>query len=260
MLSVLSASSPARSLIGLREVEQVFGGMPALAATDLELRAGELIALLGPSGCGKTTLLRILAGLIQPTRGTVERPGVAVESGFIFQRPVLLPWRSALANTLLPVELRRRVTATDRDRAHDLLEMVGLKGFERSRPDQLSGGMQQRVALARALMLRPRILFLDEPFAALDEFTREDMNLELLRIFELKTELEASVIVTHSLEEAVFLADRVVVLSGRPGRVLDTVPVPLARPRTLEIKDEEVFHSCTAHLRHLLRSGVPSRR
>jgi NitT/TauT family transport system ATP-binding protein len=231
-----------------------------LSPIDLTLRSGEIVALLGPSGCGKTTLLRLLAGLLEPSAGTVERSAAADEAGFVFQRPVLLAWRSVMANTLLPVELKRRIGREDRERAQGLINLVGLQGFEQSRPAQLSGGMQQRVALARGLMLRPRVMFLDEPFAALDEFTREDMNLELLRIFEQEAELEASVLVTHSLEEATFLADRVVVLGGRPGEILEILPIPLSRPRTLEHKDEEVFHTCIAHLRRLLRSGAPSRQ
>jgi len=248
------------SLIQASGVRHSFGHREVLRTTDLTLREGELISLLGPSGCGKTTLLRILAGLLIPTAGTVSRSEDAHESGFVFQRPVLLPWRSALANTLLPVELTRRVRVEDRARAVSLLRTVGLAGFERAHPAQLSGGMQQRVALARGLMLRPRILFLDEPFASLDEFTREEMNLELLRIFEEEPDLKAGVIVTHSLEEAAFLSDRVIVLSGRPGEIVDVVGVPLPRPRTPDCKDQETFHSCISHLRQLLRSGAASPR
>lgn len=249
---------PVRNAVPLIEavgLAKSFGSVPVLEPTDLAVDHNEIVALLGPSGCGKTTLLRILAGLIEPTGGALSR--TSVESGFVFQRPVLLPWQSVIDNVLLPVTLHRRAKHGDIDRAHDLVNLVGLAGFAGHRPAQLSGGMQQRVALARAVIERPSILFLDEPFSALDEMTREDMNVELLRIFQVEPELQAAVLVTHSIEEAVFLADRVVVLSGRPGRVVDIIDVALPRPRVLDHKDSERFYTCLTHLRHLLRSGGP---
>jgi NitT/TauT family transport system ATP-binding protein len=249
-----TSTHPRDALVSVTGVGHSFGTVAALRPLDLRIEPGEIVALLGPSGCGKTTLLRLLAGLLEPTTGTVARqPNVG--TGFVFQRPVLLAWRSTLAHVLLPWELHGRPRAEGEARARALLELVGLGGFERHRPGQLSGGMQQRVAIARALIERPSVLFLDEPFSALDEMTREDMNVELLRVFEVEPELEAAVLVTHSIEEAAFLADRVVVLSGRPGTVLGTVETGLPRPRTLDHKDSERFVQCVAELRHLLRSS-----
>jgi NitT/TauT family transport system ATP-binding protein len=245
-------TAPLVEAVGL---SQSFGAVRVLEPTDLTIDRGEIVALLGPSGCGKTTLLRLLSGLLQPTAGDLRR--TTGDGGFVFQRPVLLPWRSTIDNVLLPVALHGRVRAPHRERAQRLLELVGLDGFAHHRPSQLSGGMQQRVALARAMIEKPAVLFLDEPFSALDEMTREDMNLELLRVFQMEPELEAAVLVTHSIEEAVFLADRVVVLSGRPGRVLDILTVDLPRPRVIDHKDNERFHACVAQLRRLLRSAAP---
>jgi NitT/TauT family transport system ATP-binding protein len=243
-------------LVEASGLEHAFGNDIVLEKIDLALMRGEILALLGPSGCGKTTLLRLLSGLLTPSGGRLERTRAAREAGFVFQRPVLLPWRNALDNVLLPVELHGRVRREDRERARELLSLVGLAGFERHRPAALSGGMQQRVALARSLIERPRVLFLDEPFSSLDEITREEMNLELLRIFEAAKDLEAAVLVTHSLEEAAFLADRIAVMGGRPGVVLALVDISLARPRRLEHKDSEEYTSCTARLRQLVRSAA----
>jgi NitT/TauT family transport system ATP-binding protein len=254
VLGTVGTNQPLIEAVGLAHS---YGPLAVLETTNLSIERDEIVALLGPSGCGKTTLLRILSGLIQPRTGLLHAR--TTDSGFVFQRPVLLPWRSAIDNVLLPVELHGRVRAADVDRARELLALVGLAGFDDHRPGQLSGGMQQRVALARALIERPTVLFLDEPFSALDELTREEMNLELLRIFQSEPELQAAVLVTHSIEEAAFLADRIVVLSGRPGRVLDIVPVDLPRPRVLEHKDSERFHACVAQLRRLLRSSAPPR-
>jgi NitT/TauT family transport system ATP-binding protein len=254
VLVTVGTNQPLIEVVGLAHN---FGPLAVLEPTDLRIECDEIVALLGPSGCGKTTLLRILSGLIQPRSGRLQ--ATTSNSGFVFQRPVLLPWRSAIGNVLLPVELHGHVRAADVDRARKLLALVGLAGFDDHRPAQLSGGMQQRVALARALIERPTVLFLDEPFSALDELTREEMNLELLRVFQSEPELQAAVLVTHSIEDAAFLADRIVVLSGRPGRVLDIVLVDLPRPRVLDHKDNERFHACVAQLRRLLRSSAPPR-
>jgi len=196
---------------------------------------GEFVSLLGPSGCGKTTLLRIVAGLISKTSGSIVVDGHEVtgpygDYGFVFQSPSLMPWRNVLDNVLFPMEVLKRRTPRAVARAHELLDLVGLGGFSRSRPHQLSGGMQQRVALCRALIHSPKLLLMDEPFGALDELTRLDMNDLLLRI---RAETQASVLfVTHSISEAVYLADKVLVFSRRPARVAAEITVSLPAPRT----------------------------
>jgi NitT/TauT family transport system ATP-binding protein len=227
------------------------GPVEALRDISFGVRRGELVALVGPSGCGKSTLLRLVAGLRPATSGQVAVDGRPVTRpipavGMVFQAPVLLKWRSVLDNVLLPVELAGLEPKRYRDRARDLLRLVGLGGFETKLPRELSGGMQQRASLCRALLLDPPLLLMDEPFGALDAMTRDEMNLELLRIWgeggggdgrERKTIL----FVTHSIPEAVFLADRVVVLSPRPGRVAGIRPVPLSRPRTVAARASADF-------------------
>jgi NitT/TauT family transport system ATP-binding protein len=227
------------------------GPVEALRDISFGVRRGELVALVGPSGCGKSTLLRLVAGLQPATSGQVAVDGRPVTRpipavGMVFQAPVLLKWRSVLDNVLLPVELAGLDRGRYRDRARDLLRLVGLGGFETKLPRELSGGMQQRASLCRALLLDPPLLLMDEPFGALDAMTRDEMNLELLRIWgeggeaggrERKTIL----FVTHSIPEAVFLADRVVVLSPRPGQVAGIRPVPLPRPRTFAARASADF-------------------
>jgi NitT/TauT family transport system ATP-binding protein len=214
------------------------------------------VTLVGRSGCGKSTLLRIVAGLLEPTSGSVTIDGAPVTAprrdvSVMFQRPALLPWRNVIDNVLLPVEIHRLDRRAYRRRAHDLLELVGLDAFATRRPWELSGGMQQRVALCRALVAEPRILLMDEPFAALDALTREELGLELQRIW---SEHRATILfVTHSIEEAVLLADRVVVMSARPGRIRRIVPVDLPRPRSLgESRRSEELHRRSAELHELL--------
>jgi NitT/TauT family transport system ATP-binding protein len=219
---------------------------PVVASDDasFQFEEGELITLLGPSGCGKTTLLRIVGGLIPKSAGSVVIAGREVtkpigDYGFVFQAPALMPWRNVLDNVLFPMEILKKNDAAARRHALELLELVGLSGFLSARPHQLSGGMQQRVALCRALVHRPRLLLMDEPFGALDELTRMEMNDLLLRI---RHETKASVLfVTHSISEAVYLSDKVIVFSKRPARVVKEMPIPLAYPRSQKVRFTSAF-------------------
>ncbi|MDW8369239.1 MAG: ABC transporter ATP-binding protein [Geminicoccaceae bacterium] len=220
------------------------GEVRALARLDLEVRPGEFLAILGPSGCGKSTLLRLVAGLLAPSEGRIEVGGVAVRGpvtrlGFVFQKPVLLPWRDVLGNVLVQLELRGRLPTDARERARALLHAVGLDGFEHAAPYELSGGMQQRAALARALVHDPPLLLMDEPFGALDALTREQLRIDLEELW-LATG-KTVLFVTHAIDEAVALADRVVVMGPRPGKIERIVPVPLARPRGLGARRDAAF-------------------
>ena len=227
------------------------GPVEALRNITLSVDRGELVALVGPSGCGKSTLLRIVAGLRPPTQGRVEVAGRAVTGpvaavGMVFQAPVLLHWRRTLENVLLPAELSGLDPRRYRERAEHLLCLVGLADFATRLPQELSGGMQQRASLCRALLLDPPLLLMDEPFGALDAMTRDEMNLELLRVWGEASETATSarktiLFVTHSIPEAVLLADRVVVMTPRPGRVAATFEVPLPRPRAMETRADPHF-------------------
>ena len=224
----------------------------ALSSVSFSAQHGEFICLLGPSGSGKSTLLRIIAGLVAPDRGRVLFDGMCLaepqrDIGFVFQSTNLMPWRTVLQNVLLPLEIAGPVGESERRKAVELLDLVGLHGFHNAYPRQLSGGMSQRVVLARTLIHAPRLLLLDEPFGALDAITRERLNLELLRIHE--RDAQTSVMVTHSIPEAVLLADRVLVLSERPGRLIADVPIPLSRPRTLAQTGTEHFARLTLAIR-----------
>lgn len=232
----------------------------ALGPVSLDVEAGEFVVLLGPSGCGKSTMLNIMAGLLPPTDGEIDVEGVPIEGvpasiGMMFQKAVLLPWRTVRDNILLPVEVARgrRAAKQARGRADELLDMVGLDGFADRYPNELSGGMQQRAAICRMLIDEPSILLLDEPFGALDEFTREHMNVQLL---DLTRRLGRTVVlVTHSISEAVFLADRVAVMSARPGRIAGVVDVELPANRTPDIVTSPEFQHFVQVARDLLRDS-----
>jgi NitT/TauT family transport system ATP-binding protein len=227
----------------------------ALRNVNLDICAGEFISCVGPSGCGKSTLLNILGGLLECTAGEVWFKGQVHseprrEIGMMFQTPVLFEWRTILDNVLLPIEILGLAKASYRSRALELLELVGLKGFETAYPRQLSGGMQQRVALSRVLVYDPEVLLLDEPFGALDEFTREAMNLELLHIWH--NTRKTVVFVTHNINEAVFLADRVVVMTPRPGQIAKVLPVTLPRPRGREVMKLPAYAEKVFEVREVL--------
>ncbi|HEX8867227.1 MAG TPA: ABC transporter ATP-binding protein, partial [Lentzea sp.] len=218
----------------VEQVSHSFGDVEALAGIDLEVGEHEFVAVIGRSGCGKSTLLRLVAGLLTPSEGRILVAGSEVtkprrDVSVVFQRPALLPWRSVLSNVLLPIEIFG--LGDHRERAHDLLALVGLAGFEKRLPHELSGGMQQRVSLCRSLIQSPKVMLMDEPFSALDAITRTELSEELQRV---QLELPRAVVfVTHSIDEAVLLADRIVVLSPRPGRIHKIVDVGLPRPRAL---------------------------
>lgn len=234
-----------RGTIAVRNAVKRFdGGVLAVDDVSLDVRPGEFVSLIGPSGCGKSTLLRLMAGLLPLTDGLIEINGSEVtrarqDVALMFQKPTLLPWQTALQNTMLPAVLQKKADRRAEERAADLLDLVGLGGFEHTYPRHLSGGMQQRVALARLLMVGVEILLLDEPFAAVDQITRERLNLELLKIHERTG--ATSVLVTHNLTEALLLADRVVVMTPRPGRISDVIDVPFERPRMAEMAMEPEF-------------------
>jgi NitT/TauT family transport system ATP-binding protein len=246
------------------------GPVEALRDITLSVREGEFVSLVGPSGCGKSTLLRVVAGLRPMTSGSVVVDGAPVvrpipKVGMVFQAAVLLKWRTVLDNVLLPAELAGLRPARYRERAHELLKLTGLEDFAGKRPSELSGGMQQRVSLCRALLLDPPLLLMDEPFGALDAMTRDEMNLELLRVWgeagagagERKTIL----FVTHSIPEAVFLSDRIVVMSPRPGRIAGIFDVALPRPRTVETRATAEFGQYSLDIYDLLtgrQSNTPA--
>jgi NitT/TauT family transport system ATP-binding protein len=227
----------------------------AITSVSFEIRAGEFISILGPSGCGKSTLLLMVAGLLAPTEGRVLVRGQPLtepqnDFGIVFQDPVLFPWRTVQANVELPAEVAGVPRRQRADSAVKTIRLVGLEGFETKFPDELSGGMQQRVAIARALSLEPSLLLMDEPFGALDAITREQLNLELQRI---SLQSKATVIfVTHSISEAVFLSDRVLVMSGRPATLRDSVAIDVPRPRPLDFTATEGFGKHLSHLRQRL--------
>ena len=235
------------------------GEVHALADIDLVVQPGEFVSLIGPSGCGKSTLLRLVGDLLPPTGGTISVNGKTAaqarldrDYGMVFQDATLLEWRNVLQNVMLPLEIMEVDDPARSARAAEMLDLVQLSGFEEHYPWQLSGGMQQRVSIARALTFKPSILLMDEPFGALDEMTRERMQMELLRIWD---ETRTTVIfVTHSIPEAVFLSTRVVVMSARPGQITDVVEIDLPQPRTLETRGAQRFFDLLTQVRERLRA------
>jgi NitT/TauT family transport system ATP-binding protein len=230
------------------------GAIVALKDVNLSVAAAKFVSLLGPSGCGKSSLLRCVAGLERPTAGTIVLRGKAVtappeDMGIVFQRDVLLDWLSVIRNILLPARIRRQPLDQWRPKAEHLLELIGLEGFANRFPWELSGGMRQRVAICRALLLDPALLLMDEPFGALDAMTRDELNLELQRLW--LADAKTVLFVTHSIPEAVFLSDQIIVMSRSPGRVADVVTVDLPRPRELAIRETQDFGRCVAQIRQI---------
>jgi NitT/TauT family transport system ATP-binding protein len=252
----------AEAVVSAKGISKTFGkgGVTALEDIDLAVTAGEFVSLIGPSGCGKSTLLRVIGDLVEPSSGEIlvngksaHRARLDRDYGIVFQSAVLYDWRTVAKNIALPLELMGFDRSTRAARVRELMHLVELAGFEKHYPWQLSGGMQQRVAIARALSFSPALLLMDEPFGALDEMTRERLNLELLRIW---SEIGSTVIfVTHSISEAVFLSTRVVVMSARPGRITSIVPIDLPQPRTVETREEPRFFELVTDVREALHAG-----
>jgi NitT/TauT family transport system ATP-binding protein len=246
-------------LIAVSDVSRVFtsGGttVTALDHVGFEVQAGNFVSIVGPSGCGKSTLLKIVSGLLAPSSGTVTVHGEPVRAplenvGMVFQAPILLKWRSVIGNILLPVEFARLDIPSHTERTRTLIKLVGLEGFDEMYPHQLSGGMQQRVSLCRALVTDPQLLLMDEPFGALDAMTRDELDMELLRIWEERK--KTVLFVTHSIQEAVFLSDVVFVMSARPGRLLEQIAINLPRPRSMEMMTDQKFGGYALKIRALL--------
>jgi NitT/TauT family transport system ATP-binding protein len=260
----MSDGVSAQPVVAIESVTKTFakGQVTALEEITLALTAGEFVSLIGPSGCGKSTLLRVIGDLVEPTAGSVSVNGKTAHQarldrdyGIVFQDAVLFDWRTIAKNIALPLELLGWDRARRAARVEELLELVELTGFEKHHPWQLSGGMQQRVAIARALSFEPALLLMDEPFGALDEMTRERLNIELLRIWEA---LGSTVVfVTHSIAEAVFLSTRTVVMSPRPGRIRGIVPIDLPQPRSAQTREDPRFFELVTQVRELLR-GIES--
>jgi NitT/TauT family transport system ATP-binding protein len=255
------APTVAEDVITLTDVTKVFRSrhseVRALDGINLSIRAKEFVCLLGPSGCGKSTILGMVAGLTKPSTGSVTIDGRSVDTaraahqiGLVFQDAVLLPWRTVAENVSLPLEVLKLPRSERQARVKSVLDLVGLDGFEKRFPHELSGGMRQRVGIARALSFDPRVLLMDEPFGALDAITRDRMSIELLRIWE--QQQKTVVFVTHSIGEAAFLADRIVVMTPRPGRLAAVVNNPLPRPRTFDMRDTGEFVALSRRLRKML--------
>lgn len=244
------------SAVSVKNVYKQYGknGTIALSDVSIDIPEGKFIAILGPSGCGKSTLLRCVAGLETVTSGEILVENQTVidppdHIGMVFQRDALLSWRNIEQNIMLPIELEKKKIADYRKKLEDLLLLTGLESFSKKYPHQLSGGMRQRASICRALIDDPKILLMDEPFSALDAFTRDQMNMELQRIW---SEINNTILfVTHGISEAVFLADVVLVMSPRPGRILEVIEIDLPRPRNLDVRESESFGKYTKHIRNL---------
>ena len=249
-----------RPEVEVAEVSKSYGrgrdAVQAIGNVSIGVGHNEFVSILGPSGCGKSTLLLMIAGLVQPSAGAISIQGRKVAgprrtNGIVFQNPVLLPWRTIFDNVLLPIELMGESVAAYRDHAFELLETAGIADFADRLPHELSGGMRQRAGICRALIHKPMLLLMDEPFSALDAMTRDDINLELLRIWE--RDRKTVVFVTHSISEAIFLSDRVIVMSRRPACVVEDVAILLPRPRSIELQETQQFTNLRAHVRSLIQ-------
>jgi NitT/TauT family transport system ATP-binding protein len=258
------AEQAAKAVIEVEDLSLTFetgdGPVFALSEVNLTVKAGDFVSFIGPSGCGKTTLLRVIADLERQTAGRISVNGVSPEAarlarayGYVFQAPALYPWRTVERNVMLPLEIMGLNAAERRDRAARYLDLVNLKGFEKKFPWQLSGGMQQRVSIARALSFEPDLLLMDEPFGALDEITRDHLNEQLLRLWERTG--KTVVFVTHSIPEAVFLSSKIVVMSPRPGRIIDVIDCDLPSDRTLDARESSEFAAIAHRVREGLKAG-----
>jgi NitT/TauT family transport system ATP-binding protein len=257
-LQPAAAARGGEPALRIRNVRKSFDRLEAIRNISLDIADGEFLSLLGPSGCGKSTLLMMVAGLLRPTTGDITLAGSAVtgpraDVGVVFQSPVLLPWRTVLDNVLLPIELRRLPRSQYRARALELLKMAKLEDFADALPRQLSGGMRQRAAICRALIHNPTTLLMDEPFSALDAITRDEMAIELLRIWHANR--KTVVFVTHSIREAALLSDRVVVMGRRPATVVDEISIELQRPRNIALTEEDGFNRYVRHLRKSIEAS-----
>ena len=258
----MSAESPGRSgaahVLRIKDVRKIYRDLEVIRNVSLNVAASEFVSILGPSGCGKSTLLMMVAGLIERTEGEILISGELVkgprrEVGIVFQQPVLLPWRTVLDNVLFPIELLKLPRSKYKQRAVDLLAMAKIGDFAHRLPRQLSGGMRQRVSICCALIHNPSILLMDEPFSALDAITRDEMGVELLRIWQ--TNRKTVIFVTHSIREAAFLSDRVLVMGRRPATILDDVAIDLPRPRQMSMMEDERFNQYVRRLRKSIEAS-----
>ena len=248
--------------VSVKNLDKVYqlpsgGTVSALQNVDLQIRRGEFVSVVGPSGCGKSTLLKCVAGITGISGGTVDVDGERViqppdHMAIVFQRDILLDWRTVIDNVLFPIEIKRLDKAAWVDRARELLAVIGLPGYENRQPWELSGGQRQRVAICRALIQEPKLLLMDEPFGALDALTRDELNLELQRLW--MSTGKTVLFITHSISEAVLLSDHVVVMATNPGRILETIPIDLPRPRSLDTRETAEFGRHAKHIRRLFES------